>query len=161
MVVAHGPSKIPSYSSDISQSLYVAEVSPVHKITFSEEFSLSLTIKPSLIPYGYTGCLKKSKSNGIANCLSNVFLIAFPCVAAFSAIPSDFFAPTRAFNPLAGCMSRLNVILTAFGIIHDLLNHLVFQCQYAVWVCYIWHVNLGDISFAFESKLCPMFYHRI
>ena len=46
-----------------------AEISPVHKITFSEEFNSNLTIKPSLSPYGYTGCLKKSKSNGIANLL--------------------------------------------------------------------------------------------
>ena len=41
------------------------EVSPVHKITFSEEFNSSLTIKSSLSPYGYNGCLKKSKSNGL------------------------------------------------------------------------------------------------
>ena len=61
----------------MSESLYAAEVSPVHKITFSEEFNSSLTIRSSLRPYGYTGCLKKSKSNGIANRLSNMFLIAF------------------------------------------------------------------------------------
>ena len=72
MVVAYGSSKITSYSSDMSESLYVAEVSPLHKITFSDEFNSSLTIKSSLRRYGYTGCLKKSKSNGIANLLSNV-----------------------------------------------------------------------------------------
>ena len=68
----------------MSESLYVAEVSPVHKITFSEEFNSSLTIKSSLSPYGYTGCLKKSKSNGTENLLSNVFLIAFSCIVNVS-----------------------------------------------------------------------------
>ena len=104
MLVAYGSSKIASDSSDMSESLYVAEVSPVHQITFSEEFNLSLTIKSSLTPYGYTGCLKKSNSNGIANVLSNIFLMAFSCVVTVSAVPSDFFAPTCAFNPLTGCM---------------------------------------------------------
>ena len=59
MPVAYGSSKIASYSSEMYESFYVAEVSPVHKITFSEEFYLSLTIKSSLSPYGYTICLKK------------------------------------------------------------------------------------------------------
>ena len=77
----------------MSESFYVALVSPVHKITFSEEFNSSLTIKSSLRPYGYTGCLKKSKSNAIANRLSNVFLITFSCVATASAVPCDFFHP--------------------------------------------------------------------
>ena len=88
----------------MSESLYVAEVSPMHKDTFTEEFNSSLTIKSSLRSYGYTGCSKKSKSNGIANHLSNVFLIAFSCVVTISGVPSDFFAATCAFNPLAGCM---------------------------------------------------------
>ena len=39
---------------------------------------LSPTIKSSLSLYEYTGCLKKSKSKGIANLLSNVFLSHFP-----------------------------------------------------------------------------------
>ena len=94
--------KIASYSSE---SLYVAEVSPVHKITFSEEFNSSLTIKFSLSPYGYTGCLKKSKPNGIANRLSNVFLMAFSCAVTVSAVSSAFFAPTRPLNPLANYMN--------------------------------------------------------
>ena len=81
MVVAYGLSKIASYSKEMSESLYVALVSRVHKITFSDEFNSSLTIKSSFRPYGYTGCLKKSKSNGIENLLSNVFLIAFSGVA--------------------------------------------------------------------------------
>ena len=68
--------KMASYSSEMSESLYVAEVSPIHKMTFSAEFSSSLTTK-SLSPYTYIGCLKKSKFNGIANLLSKVFLIAF------------------------------------------------------------------------------------
>ena len=89
----------------MSEGLYVAEVSQVHKISFSEEFNSSLTIKSSLRPYGYTGCLKKSKSNGISNHLSNVFLIAFSCIVTVSAVPSALLAPTRAFNPLAGCMT--------------------------------------------------------
>ena len=55
----------------MSESLYVAEVSPVHKITFSEKINSSLTIKFSLSSYGYTGCFKKSKSKGIANLLPN------------------------------------------------------------------------------------------
>ena len=50
MVVAYGSSKIASYSTDMSESLYVAEVSLVHKITFSEEFNSNLTIKRSLSP---------------------------------------------------------------------------------------------------------------
>ena len=77
MVVAYVSSKIASYSSDMFESLYVAEVSPVHKTTFSDELQSSLTIKSSLKSYRYTGCLKKSNSNGIANLLSNVFLMAF------------------------------------------------------------------------------------
>ena len=76
----------------------------MQKITFSEEFNSSLTIKSSLSPYGYTGSLKKSKSRGIANRLSNVFLIAFSRVVNVSAVPSAFFAPTHAFNPFAACM---------------------------------------------------------
>ena len=104
MLVAYGLSKITSYSSDMSESFYVAEVSPMHKITFSEELNSSLTIKCSLSAYGYTGCLKKSTSNGIANRFSNVFLMAFSCVVTVSSVPCDFLAPTRVFNPLAGCM---------------------------------------------------------
>ena len=100
MLVAYGLSKIASYSSEISESLYLAEASPVHKITFSKEFNSSLTFKSSLRSYGYTGCLKKSKSNGIANLLSNFFFIAFSWVVTVSAVPSTFFAPTRAFRPL-------------------------------------------------------------
>ena len=67
MVVAYGSSKIASYSSDMPESLYVALVSPVHRTTFPEEFNSSLMIKSSLSPYGYTGCLEKSKYNGIEN----------------------------------------------------------------------------------------------
>ena len=62
MVVAYGSSKVASYSKEISEILNVALASPVHKITFSAEFNSNLTIKSSLSPYGYTGCLKKSKS---------------------------------------------------------------------------------------------------
>ena len=39
MAVAYGSSKFASYSKEMPESLYVAEVSPVHKITFSAEFS--------------------------------------------------------------------------------------------------------------------------
>ena len=52
MAVAYCPSKKASYSSEMFESLYVAEVSPLHKMTFSAEFSSSLTIKSS---YTYTG----------------------------------------------------------------------------------------------------------
>ena len=100
MVVAYGLSKTASYSKEMSESWYVAEVSPVHKITFSEEFSSSLTIKSFLRPYGYTGCLKKSKSNGIANRLSNVFLTTFSSIVNVSVVPSDFSVPSRPFNPI-------------------------------------------------------------
>ena len=61
----------------LKKSFYVAEVSPVHKITFSQEFNSSLTIKSSLRPYRYTGCLKKSKSNGkpfIKRLFNRIFL---------------------------------------------------------------------------------------
>ena len=84
----------------MSERLYVALLSPVRKITFSEEFNSSLTIKSSLRPYGYTGCLKKSKSNGIANLLSNVLLIEFSWVVTASVVLSAFFTLTRAFKPL-------------------------------------------------------------
>ena len=94
MVVAYGSSKITSYSSNMSESLYVALVSPVDKITFPGKLNASLTIKLSLRPEGYTDiCLKKSKSNGIANLLSKVFLMAFSWVVIVSAVPSAFFAP--------------------------------------------------------------------
>ena len=86
------------------ESLYVAAASLVHKMTLSEEFNLSLTIKSSLRPYGYTWFLKKSKSNGIVNLLSNVFLIAFSWVVTVSATPSAFFGPAHAFKPLTECM---------------------------------------------------------
>ena len=88
----------------MSESLYFAEVSPVHKITFSEEFNSSLTIKSSLNPYEYTGCLKISKPNGIANFLSKAFLIAFFWVVTVSAMPSAFVASSRTFTPLVDCM---------------------------------------------------------
>ena len=65
MVVAYGSSKIASYSKEISESLHFAEVSPMHNITFYDKFNSSLTIKSSLSPHGYTGSLKKSRSNGI------------------------------------------------------------------------------------------------
>ena len=74
------------------------EVSPVHKITFSEEFNSSLIIKSSSRPYRYTGCPKKSRSNGIANLLSNVFFIAFSLVVTASAVPSDFMHPLAPLN---------------------------------------------------------------
>ena len=76
----------------------------VHIITFSEEFNSSLTIKFPSRTYGYTGCLKKSKSKGVANLLPSVFLISFSWVVTASAVPSVFFAPVRAFEPLAHCM---------------------------------------------------------
>ena len=74
------------------------EVSSVHKITFSEEFNSSLTIKFSSRPYRYTGCPKKSRSNGIVNLLSNVFFIAFSLVVTASAVPSDFMHPLAPLN---------------------------------------------------------------
>ena len=86
------------------ENLYVAEVSPVHKITFSEELNSSLKNKSSLSPCGYTGFLKNSKSNGIANLLSNIFLISFSWVVTVSAVPSAFFVPNRAFKPLVDRM---------------------------------------------------------
>ena len=55
MVVAYGSSKITSYSKEMSERLYTAEVSPVHKFTFSEEFNSSLTVKSSL---GHTHILE-------------------------------------------------------------------------------------------------------
>ena len=73
LIVAYGSSKIASYSKEMLESLYVALVSPVHKITFSVEFDSSLTIKSFVGPYGDTECLKKLKSSGIKNVLSNVF----------------------------------------------------------------------------------------
>ena len=50
MPVACGSSKIASYSSKISESLLVALVPLVHKITFSEEFMSSLA---NGIPFGH------------------------------------------------------------------------------------------------------------
>ena len=88
----------------MSESLHVAVVSPVHKITFSEEFNSSLTIKFSLSPQGYMGCLKKSKSKGTASLLPNFFLIAFSRVVNARAVPSACFTPVRTFKPLADCM---------------------------------------------------------
>ena len=97
MLVVYGSSKIASYSKEMSKSLYVALVSPGHKITFSEELNSSLTIKSSLSLYGYTGCLnqnlnqdlnQKSKSNGIANLLSKAFLTTFSWLVTVSAVPS-------------------------------------------------------------------------
>ena len=52
----------------------------------------------------YTGFLKNSKSNGIANLLSNIFLISFSWVVTVSAVPSAFFVPNRAFKPLVDRM---------------------------------------------------------
>ena len=86
------------------EGLYVADVSPQHEITFPAELSSSLMIKSFLSPKGYTGCLKKSKSNGIANRLPTVFLMTFFWVVTVSAVPSALFAPIRAFKPLADCM---------------------------------------------------------
>ena len=104
MAVAYCSLKTASYSSEMSESLHLAEISPLHKMTFSGEFSSSPTIKSSLNPYIfiYTGCLKKSKSNGIANLLSIVVLIAFSWFVTVSAVPSAFFAPSRGFRSLAG-----------------------------------------------------------
>ena len=104
MAVAYGLSKITSYPKKMSESLYGAEVSPVHEITFSEEFNSNLTIKSSLRSYGYTGCLKKSKSKGITNLLPSVFLIAFFWVVTPNAVPSVFFAAVRAFKQLTDCI---------------------------------------------------------
>ena len=76
----------------------------MHKITFSGECSSCLTVIFSLSPHGYTGCLKKPKSNGTANVLPKVFLIAFSWIVTVSAVPSPFVASSRAFRPLADCM---------------------------------------------------------
>ena len=69
--------KIGSYYSDMSECLYAAEASPVHKTTFSEELNSSIKIKSSLRSQWHTECLKMSKSNGIANLLSNIVSITF------------------------------------------------------------------------------------
>ena len=63
----------------MSEILYVAAVSPVYKITFSEEFNSRLTIISSVSPWGYTACLKKSKSKVTAKFLPNVFLPLYEC----------------------------------------------------------------------------------
>ena len=89
MVVALILSNIASYSGEMSESLYVAEVSPFHKITLSEEFNSNLTI--------LSGRLKKSKSKGISNLFSNVFLIAFSWVVTVSAVTSVFFCTHSCF----------------------------------------------------------------
>ena len=61
----------------MSESLHVGASSPPHNIFFLEEINSSPTIKFSLDPLGYTGCLKKSKYKGIANLLPKVFLTRF------------------------------------------------------------------------------------
>ena len=77
MFVAYELSKIASYSKIISEIFYIALVSPVHKITSFAEFNLIIMVISSSGSYGWTGCLKKSKSKGIANFLSYVFLTTF------------------------------------------------------------------------------------
>ena len=47
MLVAYEMSKIPSYSKLISEILYIALVSPVHKITSFAEFNSILMVKSS------------------------------------------------------------------------------------------------------------------
>ena len=81
MIVAYGSSKIASYSKEMSQSLYVAEISPVYKITFSEKFNSSLTIKSSLRPYGYTGWLKKSNLTVLQTIYETSFIWHFPALS--------------------------------------------------------------------------------
>ena len=71
MLVAYGSSKIASYSKIMSEILYFALLFPVI------EFNSIVIDRSSFKPYGWTGCLKKSKSKGIANLLSYVFLITF------------------------------------------------------------------------------------
>ena len=90
MVVAYGSSKIASYLSEISESLYVALVSPVHNTPFPAGFNSRLIKKRSLRRYGYTGWLKKRKSNGTENLLSKVFLAGISWVVTVSAVPSAF-----------------------------------------------------------------------
>ena len=131
----------------MSESLYVAVVSPVHKITFSEEFNPSLTIKSSLSPYGYTGSFKKSKSNGIANLLSNVFLIAFSWVVTVSAARSVVFAPIRAFKPLADCMPWSSLSSRFF----------FAQVKILVHVIDMWVVNCISV---FWTKPEHLFLHQ-
>ena len=48
MAVAYGSSKIASYTKEMSESLYVALVSPVDKITLSAEFNSSRINRRSL-----------------------------------------------------------------------------------------------------------------
>ena len=104
MHVAYRSSKVASYSKIMSEILYTALVSPVHKITSFVEFNSIVIARSSFKPYGWTWCLKKSKSKGIANLLSYVFLLTFSLVVNVSAVPSNFLAPNRAFNPLSSCM---------------------------------------------------------
>ena len=67
--------KIVSYSNEISETLYVAAVSPFHKGAFSEKLTLSLIILSCLYSEEYTRCLKNSE--GITNFLPKIFLISF------------------------------------------------------------------------------------
>ena len=85
----------------MSASLYVAKTSPVHKITFSEEFYSSLTIKSSLSPYGYNGCLKKSKSKVKSKPFIKRLFDQFFLVVTVSVVSSAFFTPRRVVKPLA------------------------------------------------------------
>ena len=129
----------------------------MHKITFSEKCNLSLTIKSSLSPNGSTGCLKKSKSNGIVNLLWNVILITFFWVITVIAVPSANFAPTRAFKPLVDCMPW-----SSFSSRPSSLKERSLYVNVLIWICYIWHVGLDYmLSLDFEGKLCSMFYHGI
>ena len=90
--VAYGLSIITAYSKEMSESLYVAAVSPLHKIRFkpyNQIFSKRIRIY---------WMLEKSKPGGIANLLPKLFLIIFSCVAAVITVPATFFAPTRVFK---------------------------------------------------------------
>ena len=62
IVLAQLSSNTESYSKEIFESLYVAAISPLHKIFFSEEFNSSLTIRSYLSPKGIQDAWKNPNS---------------------------------------------------------------------------------------------------
>ena len=121
MAVAYDSSKIASYSNDISEACMSLKYHQCIKVLFLKSLIQALR---SNLPWAHI----------IANLLSNVFFIAFLLVVNVSSVPSAFFAPKHAFNPLADYIPWSSLFMFFFT-----------QVEILVSVVNIWVVNCVNI----------------
>ena len=124
IIIIYLLSNIASFSREISESFYVAAVSPLHKTTFFWKDSIQALLSKSLWAHQGIQDAWKSKSKCIANRLTKVVLIAFSLAVTVTVVPSAFLHRIKSLHHL------LNLYLGAASL------HALFHTSKDLYKCH-------------------------